>query len=97
MILALLSGVLFTANNFVLKQTGVSVGDVVMVRLVLQVLLYLTIALTRGETVWYSIREKQIYVILQGQIVMRLFLRSLYSVKFAMWLFLPAILVQFTV
>ena len=66
--LALTSGVLFTANNFVLNQTEgeVSLGDVVLVRNLLQVLVYLSIILCKAERLAPPETRTRICVGLQG-------------------------------
>ena len=66
-LLALTSGVLFTANNFVLKESKVSVGDVVLVRSVLQLLVYLTLILCKTENFLPPETGSRICVVLQGE------------------------------
>ena len=45
--LALLSGGLFTANNFVINQYNVNVGDLLFVRMILQLTIYTSISFYR--------------------------------------------------
>ena len=45
--LALLSGCLFTANSFVINQYDINVGDLLLVRTILQLLIYSSISLYR--------------------------------------------------
>ena len=45
--MSLISGVLFTANNFLINQWKVSVGDVVIVRTVIQMVTYTSICIAR--------------------------------------------------
>ena len=68
-VLASISGVLFTANNFVINQSGVDVGDVILVRTVIQVIIYVLILMYRGEDFLPPTRIKKIYTILQGNSV----------------------------
>ena len=49
MLLASLSGILFTANNFIINQTEVDVADVVLVRTIVQVLVYVPVILYRED------------------------------------------------
>ena len=68
-VLASISGVLFTANNFVINQTGVDVGDVILVRTVIQIIIYVLILMYRGEDFLPPTRTKKIFTILQGSYV----------------------------
>ena len=64
--LASVSGILFTANNFVINQTKVDVGDVVLVRTLVQISIYLLILLYRGESFLPANNSQKVYTILQG-------------------------------
>ena len=65
--LALSSGVLFTVNNFVLNQTEDSLGDVVLVRTVVQLLVYFTVMLVKGESLLPPGTGARICVVVQGK------------------------------
>jgi len=80
--LASLSGILFTANNFVINQTQVDVGDVVLVRTLLQISIYLSILLYRGESFLPAINSQKVYTILQGLTGSIAFICSLACVSF---------------
>ena len=64
--LALVSGILFTGNNFVINQSSVSVSDVVLVRTVLQLLVYSVIIWARAERILPNSTMQQLYTLLQG-------------------------------
>ena len=66
-VLASVSGILFTANNFVINQTKVDVGDVVLVRTLVQISIYLLILLYRGESFLPANNSQKVYTILQGK------------------------------
>ena len=66
-ILASISGILFTANNFVINRTQVDVGDVVLVRTAVQIAVYVTILVARGESFLPSSTEQKLYTVLQGK------------------------------
>ena len=66
-LLSLLSGSLFTANNFLINQFDVSVSDVVLVRCVLQMIIYSSICLIRGEGLLPGTKLQKTYVVLQGK------------------------------
>ena len=64
--LASISGVLFTANNFVINQTGVDVGDVILVRTVIQIIIYVFLIKYRDDNFLPPTGTKKSYTILQG-------------------------------
>ena len=64
--LASISGVLFTANNFVINQTGVDVGDVILVRTVIQIIIYVFLIIYRDDNFLPPTGTKKSYTILQG-------------------------------
>ena len=64
--LSLLSGFLFTSNNFVINQSQVCVSDLVLVRTVLQVLVYTVITRLRGERILATSPRQQLYTVTQG-------------------------------
>ena len=55
--MSLISGVLFTANNFLINQWKVSVGDVVIVRTVIQMVTYTSICIARLVLIKISYRR----------------------------------------
>ena len=65
--MASISGILFTANNFVINRTQVDVGDVVLVRTAVQIAVYVTILVARGESFLPSSTEQKLYTVLQGK------------------------------
>ena len=65
--LASVSGILFTANNFIINQTQVDVGDVILVRTLLQISIYVSILLYREERFLPETTSQKIYTILQGK------------------------------
>ena len=67
-ILASISGILFTANNFVINQSQVDVGDVVLVRTAVQMAVYVTILIAREESFLPSSTEQKMYTVLQGKV-----------------------------
>ena len=62
----MVSGILFTGNNFVINQSSVSVSDVVLVRTVLQLLVYSLIIWARSERILPTSPMQQLYTLLQG-------------------------------
>jgi len=81
-VLASVSGILFTANNFVINQTKVDVGDVVLVRTLVQISIYLLILLYRGESFLPANNSQKVYTILQGLTGSIAFICSLACVSF---------------
>ena len=66
--MASFSGILFTANNFVINQSQVDVGDLVLVRTAVQIAVYVTILIARGERFLPSSTEQKLYTVLQGKV-----------------------------
>jgi len=64
--LALLSGGLFTANNFVINQYNVNVGDLLFVRMILQLTIYTSISFYRNEPMLHGTSRQKINIIFQG-------------------------------
>ena len=65
-VLASISGVLFTANNFVINQSGVDVGDVILVRTVIQIIIYVFLIIYGDDNFLPPTGTKKSYTILQG-------------------------------
>jgi len=65
-ILALLSGALFTGNNFIINQWQVSVSDVVLIRCVITITIFSVISLLRGESLLPGSAKLKFLIILQG-------------------------------
>ena len=66
--MSLLSGALFTANNFLINQFEVSVSDVVLVRTVLQMIIYTSICVYRKESLLPGTNNQKFYIVAQGEI-----------------------------
>ena len=66
-VLASVSGVLFTANNFIINQSQVEVGDVVLVRTLLQISIYVSVLIYREEDFLPPTTSQKLYTILQGE------------------------------
>ena len=64
--LASVSGILFTANNFVINLTQVDVGDAVLVRTAVQIVLYVVILIKRKEDLFPPSGTMKFFTILQG-------------------------------
>ena len=67
-LLSLISGFLFTANNFLINRTSLSVSDLVLVRTTLQALLCTVVVSSRGESFLPSTSSKRFYTITQGNV-----------------------------
>ena len=67
-VLSLVSGFLFTANNFLINQTALTVSDLVLVRTTTQVILYTTLVSSRGESILPSTSIKRFYTVMQGKV-----------------------------
>ena len=66
-LLALVSGVLFTANNFVVNQYDVSACHLVLARSLLQVLVYTAYCLAKSEHLLPGPPKQKIFILLQGR------------------------------
>ena len=64
--LASVSGILFTANNFVINLTQVDVGDAVLVRTAVQIAIYVVILIKRKEDLFPPSGTMKFFTILQG-------------------------------
>jgi len=80
--LALLSGALFTGNNFIINQWQVSVSDVVLIRCVITITIYSVISLRRGESLLPGSLKLKMLIILQGVLGAVTFITSLSSMTF---------------
>ena len=69
-VLSVISGALFTANNFVINQFGVVVSDAVLVRCFLQIIIFTFIILYSGDKILPENKRKRLFTVLQGVIVM---------------------------
>ena len=66
-LLALVSGVLFTANSFVVTQYSVSACHLVLARSLLQVLVYTAYCLAMSEPLLPGPPKQKIFILLQGR------------------------------
>ena len=66
-VLALLSGILFTANNFLVNRYSVSACHLVLVRTLLQMLVYTIYCLVRSEPLLPGPPKQKMFILLQGQ------------------------------
>ena len=67
-VLSLLSGVLFTANNFVINQFGIIVSDAVIVRCVIQISIYTIIILVNNDKLLPENSKKRLLTVTQGMV-----------------------------
>jgi len=65
-VLSILSGFLFTANNFILNLFHIVVSDAVLVRCFIQTIIYSIIILYTGDKLLPEDRKKRIFTVLQG-------------------------------
>jgi len=80
--LSLISGILFTANNFLINQWKVSVGDVVIVRTIIQMVTYTSICLYRDESLLPGSGKQKLLILIQGVMASLTFITSLACVSF---------------
>jgi hypothetical protein len=66
-VFSLLSGGIFTANNFLIKELDVVVSDAVLVRCVLQIIILSAIIITSGEKLHPDNRSDRLFTIAQGE------------------------------
>ena len=59
---------MFTANNFLINQTALTVSDLVLVRTTIQVVLFTIVVISRGESVLPSTAIKRFYTVMQGYV-----------------------------
>jgi len=81
-ILSLISGILFTGNNFLINQWQVSVSDTVLVRCVLTMFVYTLISIFRGESLLPGNVKLKLLIILQGTLGAVTFIAALSCVSF---------------
>ena len=65
-ILSLLSGVLFTANNFIINQFQVIVSDAVLVRCIIQITIYTLIIFFNDDKLLPENYKKRLLTVTQG-------------------------------
>jgi len=81
-VLSLISGALFTTNNFIINQFGVVVSDAVLVRCVIQIIIFTFLILYSGDTILPEYTKKKLFTVSQGVIGAISFITSLASVSF---------------
>ena len=64
--MALVSGILFTANNFMVNRYSVSACHLVLVRTLLQMLVYTAYCLARSEPLLPGPPKQKMFILLQG-------------------------------
>ena len=79
-VLALVSGILFTANNFLVNRYMVSACHLVLVRTLLQMLVYTAYCLARSEHLLPGPPKQKMFILLQGQTIYIIFFP--YSIGF---------------
>jgi hypothetical protein len=65
-VLSLISGALFTANNFVINQFDVVVSDAVLVRCVIQIIVFTFIILFSSLKILPENKKKRLFTVSQG-------------------------------
>jgi len=80
--LALLCGGLFTANNFIINQYEVNAGDLLLVRTILQLTIYISICFYRNEELLPGSSQQRIIIIFQGLASSLTFTTALSSVTY---------------
>ena len=64
--LAILSGILFTANNFIINQFQVVVSDAVLVRCIIVISIYTLIIYSSGNKILPQNQKKKLFTLAQG-------------------------------
>ena len=64
--ISICAGFLFTANNFMINQFQVVVSDAVVVRCVLQIIIYSAVIFSRGERILPTDCTQMLLTLLQG-------------------------------
>ena len=64
--LSVISGSLFTANNFIINQFQLVVSDVVLVRCVIQAFIFIFIMFWNGDTFFPERSSRKLLIFLQG-------------------------------
>jgi len=80
--LSMISGVLFTTNNFIINQLEVVVSDVVLVRCFIQIFIYTSIIICSGHSIFPENVKEKCFTISQGLVGSISFITSLASVSF---------------
>ena len=65
-VLSVISGALFTANNFVINQFDVAVSDAVLVRCVIQIIIFTFIIFFSGDKILPENKKTILYTVGQG-------------------------------
>ena len=68
-LLSTISGVLFTANNFIINQYKVIVSDAVLVRCVIQIFIYSIIIFWNDDNLLPQNNKKKLFTISQGTMI----------------------------
>ena len=68
-LLSLISGALFTANNFVINQFNVVVSDAVLVRCIIQIILYSFMIILSDDKILPVSAKQRLLTITQGKII----------------------------
>merc|ERR1711915_704638 len=81
-LLSLISGILFTANNFIINQFHVVVIDCVLVRCIIQIIICGIIIFWNDDSLFHQSNKKKLFVFLQGFAGAISFITCLASVSF---------------
>jgi len=81
-LLSLISGILFTANNFIINQFHVVVIDCVLIRCVIQIIICGIIIFWNDDSLFHQSNKKKLFVFLQGFAGAISFITCLASVSF---------------
>jgi len=80
--LSLISGALFTGNNFIINLNRVSVCDLVFIRTIIQFIIYSTICYCKNESLLPGTIKEKILIVSQGIAAAMTFITALASVTF---------------
>jgi len=80
--LSIISGALFTANNFIINQFEVNVSDAVLVRCIIQIFIYSIIIYWNDDSLLPQNDKIKLFTISQGLVGATAFITSLASVSF---------------
>jgi len=80
--LSLISGALFTGNNFIINLNGVSVCDLMLIRTFLQLIIYITICYYKNEELLPGSFKEKILIVSQGFAAATTFITALASVTY---------------
>jgi len=81
-LLSISAGILFSANNFMINQLNIVVSDAVVVRCILQIIIYGAIIYISGDRFLPEDNRKKVYTLIQGLAGSVAFITSLASVSF---------------